>query len=118
MPRQLFAMIVIQGRKGWDNIQEAEHSPRESCGDHIGWNFAKLLVLLSAEWCYFFTSGKQGSTVTHNESVIPGKYKTKARLLALKGILHHLWYYALASIVPTLYSAHVQRVLALLLGHS
>ena len=33
----------------------------------------------------FFTSGEQGSTVTHNESIIPGKHKTKARLSAPKG---------------------------------
>ena len=31
------------------------------------------------EWRYFVTAGEEGSIVTHNGSVIPGKHKTKSR---------------------------------------
>ena len=61
MPRQVYAMIVIQGRKRWDSsMQGAEHSPREPCCKHIGWIFAKLLVLL-LNGATFFTAGEEGS---------------------------------------------------------
>ena len=58
MPRQVHAMIVIQGRKRWDSsMQGAERSPRGLCCKHIGW---KLLVLLS-NGAAFFTAGEEGS---------------------------------------------------------
>ena len=38
----------------------------------------KVLVLL-LNGATFFTAGEEGSSVTHNGSVIPGKHKTKAR---------------------------------------
>ena len=42
-----------------------------------GWIFAKLLVHL-LNGATFFTAGEEGSIVTHNGSVIPGKHKMKA----------------------------------------
>ena len=65
-------MIVIQGRKGW--VQGAERSPSEPCGKHIGWIFAKLLVLLlngatfctAGEYMYMYMYG-HGSLIALTE---------------------------------------------------
>ena len=57
MPRQVYAMIVIQGRKRWDSsMQGVERSPREPCCKHI----AKLHVLL-LNGATFFAAGEKGS---------------------------------------------------------
>ena len=49
-----------------------------ACGKRICWIIAKVLVLV-LNGATFFTNGEEGSIVTHNGSVIPGKHKTKAR---------------------------------------
>ena len=41
-----------------------------------GWIFAKLLILL-LNGATFFTAEEEGSIVTHNGSVVPGKHKMK-----------------------------------------
>ena len=40
--------------------------------------FAQLLILL-LNGTTFFTAGEEGSIVTHNRSIVPGKHKTKVQ---------------------------------------
>ena len=73
MPRQLFAKIAIQGRKGWGSRDGAFTKAAVSVSIGSLQNFS--------ESCSFFTVGEDGSIVTHNGSVIPSEHKTKAQLL-------------------------------------